>query len=104
MAGLSVLEGFAATFHVCWICGTRRGLEIHHIARGVNRKRGRTVRANLFRTCRRCHAAILDAMPTARQLAIKRHNDPAGYNLVAVNRLRSRTDGAITEEEVNRWQ
>jgi hypothetical protein len=39
-------------------------------------------------------------MPIARQLALKKMNDPGGYDRVQVNRLRGRADDAITEGEV----
>jgi hypothetical protein len=45
----------------------------------------------------------MDVLPVAGQLALKRLSDPAGYDRVAVNRLRGRADEAITEAEVDEW-
>ena len=76
-------------------------LHIHHIARGVHRQQAREVRVNLIRACMWCHDAHLDAMPIARQLAIKKKNDPQFYDRVAVNLLRGRQPEAVTEDEVD---
>jgi hypothetical protein len=37
----------------------------------------------------------------ARQLALKKLRDPANYDRVIVNRMRRRTDDAVTESDVD---
>lgn len=96
----AVLEDFAVEFSRCWLCGAHRLLQIHHIARGCNRERGRFVRANLIRTCADCHRDKLDSMPVAQQLAIKREHDSEWYSRMTVNVLRGRQPDAISESDV----
>jgi Zn-finger nucleic acid-binding protein len=101
-----VLDDFAKEFDRCWLCGVKAlntwppRLEIHHMARGPSRAQARDERCALIRTCPRCHAERLDGMSAAKQLAIKRMADPAGYDRVALNRLRGRADEAVTGAEV----
>ena len=99
-AGRQVLADFAEEFPQCWLCGATWPLEIHHIARGCHREGGRYVRANLIRACSACHRGKLDAMPIARQLAIKQLWDEENYDRQAVNLLRGRQPDALTPADV----
>lgn len=101
-----VLEDFAYKFRYCWVCGyslvnSWRRLEIHHIARGCHRKSGHSEECNLIRACADCHRDKLDSMPIARQLALVKMNNEEHYNRVVVNKLRKRSENAVTEEEVD---
>ena len=101
-----VLQTFADAFDRCWLCGVKAintwppRLEIHHIARGCNRKKGQYERCNLVRTCQRCHAERLDGMPVAMQYALKLLHDRDGYDRVVLNLLRGRADDAVDELDV----
>jgi hypothetical protein len=100
------LTTFAESFNRCWLCGTLAintwppKLQIHHIVRGSDREKAKNERCVLIRTCERCHSAHLDGMSVARQLALKKINDPEGYDRILVNRLRGRADDAVSEGEV----
>lgn len=101
-----VLAEFAAEFERCWLCGTKAEetwpphLEIHHIVRGVSRKKALYEKCVLIRTCQRCHFGYLDSMSIARQLALKWLNEEWHYDRQLVNRLRGRADDAVSESEV----
>jgi len=90
-----VLQAFADQNQHCWLCGTHARntwppkICIHHICRGTDREASRETVASLIATCTRCHEAHLDGMPVVRQLALKKIFDPAGYDRVAVNIIRS---------------
>jgi len=90
----------------CWLCGTLAintwppKIECHEIARGVHREEAVEESCCWIATCQRCHEAHLDSMPIARQLALKKINDPENYDRVGVNRMRNRADEAVTEGEV----
>lgn len=99
----TTMAEFAYTFPECWLCGSKHGLEIHHVARGPARKAGLNVAANLIRCCSRCHAEYLDGMPVVSQLALVKANNPAAYDRAAVNLLRGRQAGAITEEDIEQF-
>jgi hypothetical protein len=100
----------------CWVCGwsstttawqdrLRRGLDVHHITRGVHRAKGHDDPAALMLVCAECHHGVVDSMSVPSQLALKRHYDPQWYDRVRVNVLRRRQPNAITEAEVEReWQ
>lgn len=104
-----ILEDFAAEFERCWLCGVKAEqtwpprLEIHHIVRGSLRSRSRDKRSCLIRTCYSCHARNLDGMGVGMQLAIKKLNDPDGYDRLEVNQLRGRAPESIDESEVLRY-
>ena len=103
----TTLANFAGTFHRCWICNRTAmqsmfgRLEIHHIARGVHRKKAKDKRSCLIRCCQPCHEKYLDGMEVVVQLAIKKMFDPEGYDRLEVNKLRRRAPEAITESEVD---
>ena len=88
----------------CMVCG-RQGTDTHEIARGAYRKQAVKQRCAWLRLCRECHNAMDDysEWPIARQLALKKLQDPQYYDRQAVNRLRGRHDNAITEGEVEAY-
>ena len=100
------LADFAKEFDRCWLCGIHARntwppkICIHHIARGPHREKAREERCAMIATCTKCHEARLDAMPIARQLAMKFINDPKGYDRKQANTLRSRAPDSVSEEEV----
>ena len=88
----------------CMVCGASYlpwPLETHEIARGPFREAAIREPAAWIRTCSKCHMDTLDSMPIVEQLAIKKLRDPEHYDRVKVNRLRKRSDEAITELEVD---
>jgi hypothetical protein len=104
---MTVRDDFAAEFARCYLCGTLAihvwppALETHEISRGTaSRSKSVDDRCALVRTCRPCHRERLDAMPIARQLALKKLFDPRAYDRQRVNLLRNREPDAVTEGEV----
>jgi hypothetical protein len=107
------LSQFAAENPRCWLCGVRAvntwppRIQLHHICRGPDREAAREDRAALLAACPMCHAQLLDAMPVARQLGLKKMFDSAGYDRRQVNIIRSAHNlrgpqpEAITEAEVD---
>ena len=94
-------DDYRYAFPSCQWCGSQ-ATEVHEIARGPARQAALLERAAWLSLCRDCHN-IMGSMPVAAQLAIKRIADPMGYDRVAVNRLRGRSDNAITDGEVWQW-
>ena len=84
----------------CWFCGTTDNLQTHEIARGAHRAKALQEPAAWVRTCGDCHRDWFDGMPVARQLAHKLIFDHEHYDRIAVNLLRHRAPGAVTEVEV----
>ena len=76
---------------ICWVCGydwgkwnlnDQRNYQTHHIQRRSSCYPGwHDVECNLFAACQHCHETLLAAMPHARQLALKKINDPRHYDL-----------------------
>ncbi|MCK9569292.1 hypothetical protein M0R72_10175 [Candidatus Pacearchaeota archaeon] len=93
-------------FGVCWLCDGAYSsvpgnhVETHEIARGVHRSKAVANPAAWMRVCSECHDT-LGSMSIVEQLALKKIHDPEWYDRVAVNRLRSRADEAITEAEID---
>lgn len=80
-------------------------LETHEIVtRACNAKSPREL-STLLRLCGECHCDIHDysKWPIARQLALKKRQDPEHYDRQRVNVLRGRAPDAITEEEVDSY-
>jgi len=100
-------EAWAERWGFCWRCNERGlwalgSLQIHHFVRGSNRHKN-DIRTMLL-LCERCHLGEhIGHYPLGLpgSLALKRKCDLENYDLAAVNRLRGRAPGAITEEEVN---
>ena len=86
-----------------WTSDARRRLETHEIARGPARQAALKAPAAWLRLCNMCHDEMdsLRLWPIARQLAIKKLQDPEHYDRIKVNELRGRQPDAITEEEVD---
>ena len=93
----------------CWRCKWREGMpsevwprrmETHELVRGPFRVKAFHLSYCWIRTCNECHAKHFASMPLARQLAYKRLNNREHYDRRAVNLLRRRSPGAITEVEV----
>ena len=95
-------QAFAREFPRCWICG-KRADDVHEIARGPARGNAYADRSTWLRLCRLCHDDVGDysKYPIARQLWLKRTNDPEYYDRERVNMLRGRQPDAITESEVD---
>lgn len=97
---------FLLEFDRCWVCGSTEQPCVHEIARGVHRKDGVKDRAAWIRACYPCNGGPLnryDVWPLARQYALKLVNDREHYDRIALNRMRSRADEAITDNEVLAW-
>lgn len=102
---------FRMEFYSCFICGNRwekkpiRILDVHEIARGAFRSKAIMLRECWLLLCRECHDAVDDysEWPIAKQLAVKYIRDREYYDRALVNRIRGRTDDAITETEVHRY-
>ncbi len=97
-------DEFAKAFNRCWLCGSAgtewNPLETHEIARGNFRAKAVKEPAAWVRTCHACHRDRLDSMPIARQLGLKLVHDPSRYSRLAVNELRHRSPGAVSETDV----
>lgn len=96
-----IRSAYRFEFPWCQWCH-RAATDLHEISRGAGRGVSLAVRAALLHLCNECHR-IMDWLPVSGQLAIKKLADPEGYDRVAVNRLRGRTDNAITDAEVGLW-
>lgn len=106
-------EAFAWEYDQCFACwdawrsnpAIPYRLETHEMARGCHRKEAYRDRATWLRLCRRCHDQMDDytQWPVAKQLALKKICDPDYYERVKVNKLRGRSDNAITKGEVDGW-
>lgn len=92
-----VLAHFARTHPRCQACGTRHGLQIHHIV-----KQGRAHEpTNLLRLCLRCHnlaegldvrgrdGRLLPKLMIGHCLWLKREQDPRDYDPVRLQELRA---------------
>ena len=108
-AAAPVRDEYRDLFPVCQIPGCRdEATELHEIARGVHRKSALAERCALLHLCRGHHLSIHYGYTLAQQYALKLFADPDGFDLVRLNRLRGRSDDAITIEEiqpyVEEWQ
>jgi hypothetical protein len=82
-------------------------LDLHEIARGVNRQKALDKRYALLVLCYRCHLERIHGegdWSEARQLAALKRSRPEDYDLVAYNLLIGRGPRRITEDEVDAWQ
>lgn len=95
-------DSYKELFPMCQWCGAETNVATHEISRGAGRSSSLGVRAALLNLCLTCHR-IMDWMPVAGQLAIKKIVDPEGYDRATVCRLRGRAETDITESEVERW-
>lgn len=99
-----ILSGFAAKFNYCWCClrkpWDRTQLQIHHCARGVNRKKSRECEATLVRCCRECHDKHMDGCSHLDQIALIAINNPFAYDRLLYNEMRGRAPDSISEKEV----
>jgi hypothetical protein len=86
----------------CAWCGEAVASQLHEIARGPARDAALSVPAAWLHLCETCHP-LMDRLPVAAQLAIKRISDPTHYDRRAVNRLRGRDENAITDADVTEW-
>lgn len=87
----------------CMVCRKADAVDVHEIARGANRQEAWRSPCCWISACRKCHNEMDDygVWPIARQLALKKMRDSENYDRVAVNRIRSRDDEAISEVEVD---
>lgn len=101
---------------VCEICGhdparAKAGflawrLDLHEIARGVNRQAALDKRYALLCLCYKCHLERIHGelnWPESRQLAALKRSRPQDYNLVAYNLLIGRGPKRITEKDIAAW-
>ena len=98
---------FKALFGECMLCGDawRNGvfpkvLDVHEIARGAARKLAVVTPATWLVLCRVHHDEVA-CWPVTRQLALKKLRDAERFNLEIVNRLRHRSEWAITDNDVH---
>ena len=95
-------EWRASRHQHCMVCGYGLfgGGQVHEIARGPARQKALKEPATWILTCLECHEKHLDGMPIVMQLAIKYLEDKSHYDAEAVNVLRGRAPGHITDDEV----
>ena len=86
----------------CQLCHWLKATDCHEIARGPARKAALECRSTWLALCRPCHEKLGDysEWPVERQLALKLVVDPEHFDLVKVNRIRGRADGAITLADI----
>lgn len=97
----SIRDEYRAEFPMCQWCVAEPACDLHEISRGSGRQASLGVRAALLSLCRPCHD-VMDWLPVVAQLAVKKLSC-SGYDRIAVNRLRGRSDNAIDEDEVELW-
>lgn len=104
VAAEPVRSEYRSLFPKCQRCRKEWATDIHEITRGKYRSAAIGVRACLLSVCRRCHDEI-QCWPLARQLALKRSVDPAGYDLEEVRRVIRGSSGraavVVTETDVD---
>jgi hypothetical protein len=92
---------------VCWICGSTRGLQVHHIEYRSAAPRRYDVPWNLFLTCLKCHATIHgEGWVKPRVLAMKMIHDPENYDLAKWLLIKHPEDSEqtrVTQAEVDWW-
>ena len=99
-------DQYRKAFPMCQYPGcTRRGQDVHEIARGSSRQLAIGHRSCLLHLCRLHHEWMDDASryPVSLQLRFKQMADPDGYDRQEVNVIRGRDPDAITQSEVDLW-
>lgn len=91
----------------CWVCGSRKNLTVHEIAKGSHRTKALDQSYALLVACWDCNSGPLEdaaKWPLAKQLACLMRVAPTNYDILAFNRLRGRRDTAIEQSEVDHWR
>lgn len=94
-------------FPFCMVCGKRRRLTVHEIAKGhQHRWKAIELRSCQLVACWECNAGPLndyEEYPPARQLALQFKYMPKYANLAEFNRVRARRGVGVTMEDVAKW-
>jgi len=87
---------------LCQVCRYSPARDVHEIARGIYRAEAYCERVCWLAVCGDCHDLLGDysRWPIERQLAMKLLSDPEHFDLVKVNRIRGRADGAIVLADI----
>lgn len=109
-------ENLKTTVGRCEICGKDHyryvpgcqsfRLDVHEIARGVNREKALDKPYALLVLCAACHIQRIhgnEDWPEARQLAVLKRSRPGDYDLAKYNALVGYGPQRITEEDVDVW-
>ena len=96
-------DAYRAEFPWCQVCETRKGRDVHEIARGPARRAAYQERCCWLHVCPLCHLNLGDyaEFPLSRQLWFKKQVDPANYNLERFLVIYGKRD--IEQADVDRW-
>lgn len=93
-------EIFKSEMCCCW-CRRRKELDVHEIFGGSHRQTTVRLRAFWLGVCRMCHD-LVQGLPKAQQLALKKLSDRAYYNLELVNKTIGNGKGnRFTEADID---